>query len=267
MPDKHLNLFYTYNRDAELIENNLTRAFIGFLSVVSGEVRNEILSALLKKWDMSTDDSANTEKLDFTNARFALQSNIDPYLTRRSNRQVVLTISTTPLDVSSSAGVRDPEPTDEAENASSPTAVPDAWIYDERGAYCILIEAKVGSYPLSVGQLKAHVRDWFGSKFQTHRVHASLCSITWIDVLKTLRDILSDDIDLATSERALLSHMMEFISYYGYRIFDGFDFSGLCDPPALKLGRFTSPESKALDFKLRQIGSPPDFVLISRSPN
>ena len=32
--DRYLNLFYSYNRDNELIENNLTRAFIVTLQTI-----------------------------------------------------------------------------------------------------------------------------------------------------------------------------------------------------------------------------------------
>lgn len=107
MADRHLNLFYTYNRDNELIENNLTRAFIVFLSTVSGEVRHKILSTLLGRSDKTNGSSADAEGLDFKDACFALQSNINPYLPQNADRKALLTISTEPLDISSgTAGER-----------------------------------------------------------------------------------------------------------------------------------------------------------------
>lgn len=262
MADRHLNLFYTYNRDTELIENNLTRAFIVFLSVVSGEARHRILSTLLKRSRKPIDDLVDVEDLDFTDACFALQSNIDLYFPKSSARKLLLTISTEPLDTASSTAVPAMESTDESENYSSPTSVPDAWVYDNDPAYCILIEAKVGSYPLNIGQLKAHARDWFGSSLQSLDAHNSLCSITWVDVLETLRDALKGDSYVNSSEEALLSHMMSFISYYGYQLFEGFDFTGLCAPPDLIIDRLPLPKSKALDLNLHQLASPPEFVFM-----
>ena len=48
MTDQHLNLFYTYNRDSELIENNLTRAWIVTMRMLSAETRSQLLQALFK---------------------------------------------------------------------------------------------------------------------------------------------------------------------------------------------------------------------------
>ena len=45
--DRHLNLFYTYNRDPEFIENNLTRAFIVTLRALGGDTRRALLKQLL----------------------------------------------------------------------------------------------------------------------------------------------------------------------------------------------------------------------------
>lgn len=266
MADRHLNLFYTYNRDTELIENNLTRAFIVFLSIVSNEVRHKILSTLLGRSQKTINNPVNAEDLDFRNASFSLQSNIDRYLPENAGRKLLLTVSTEPLDIASSVTVTDMESADEGENGSDFSSVPDAWVYDETQGYCILIEAKVGYYPLSIGQLQAHARDWFGSDLQGPDSRNSLCSITWIDVLETLRDALNSDYYVHSSEEALLSHMMGFISYYGYRLFEGFNFSGLDAPPDLTFGHLPSPERKALDLSFHQLASPPDFMFMYCSP-
>lgn len=262
MADRHLNLFYTYNRDSELIENNLTRAFVVFLSIVSSEARNNILSTLFERSHKTINNTADAGGLVFSNASFALQSNIDRYLTKRSGRQLLLTISTEPLDITSSVAESDARSANEGENGSDFTSVPDAWIYDETRNYCILIEAKVGSYPLNVGQLQAHARDWFGSDLQRLNSRNSLYSITWIDVLVTLRDAIRDHSYVYHSEVTLLSHMMEFIGFYGYRLFKGFDFSGLNAPPDLIIGHLPSPRSMALDLSFDQLRSPPDFILM-----
>lgn len=247
MADRHLNLFYTYNRDSELIENNLTRAFIVFLSVVSNGTRNKILSTLLERSHKTLNNTAEVEGLDFANASFALQSNIDRHFTKRSGKQLLLTVSTEPLDITSSVAVSDTGSANKGENGSGSTSVPDAWIYDETRDYCILIEAKVGSYPLNIGQLQAHGRDWFGFNLQKLNSRNSLCSITWIDILVTLSDAIRDHSYMDHSEGTLLSHMMEFIGFYGYRLFEGFDFSDLYAPPDLIISNPPSQQSKTLE--------------------
>ncbi len=277
MADRHLNLFYTYNRDNELIENNLTRAFIVFLSTVSGEVRHKILSTLLERSDKTIGMSADAGGLDFKDARFALQSNINPYLSQNAGRKVLLTVSTEPLDVSSRTVGADTNSTGESEDDSTFPSVftsrPDAWIYDENGAYCILIEAKVGSYPLEIAQLQAHAEGWLRSSLQQLKSENSLFSITWIDVLRTLRDVLNDHAPIDRSEARLLSHMMEFIGYYNYPMWDDFDFSALSAPPGWVISdsslpiEGTIPSSGSLGLDFQQLTSPPDFMLMSRSPN
>lgn len=277
MADRHLNLFYTYNRDNELIENNLTRAFIVFLSTVSGEVRHKILSTLLERSDETIGMSADAEGLDFKDSRFALQSNIDLRLSQNADRKALLTISTEPLDIPSSTLVADPDATGESEDdcdfPSVSTSRPDAWIYDEKGAYCILIEAKVGSYPLEIAQLQAHAGGWLNSCLQRLKSNNSLFSITWFDVLRTLRDVLNDQSPLDRSEERLLSHMMEFIGYYGYPMWDDFAFSDLTAPPDWVISdsplppESTTPSSGSLGLDFQRLSSPPDSMLMSRSPN
>ena len=69
------------------------------------------------------------------------------------------------------------ESTDGGESDSGYTSVPDAWIYSNTRAYCILIEAKAGSYPLEIAQLEAHTRDWFDSNLESLKACDSLCSV------------------------------------------------------------------------------------------
>lgn len=259
MADRHLNLFYTYNRDTELIENNLTRAFIVFLSILSGEVRHNILTRLLKRAHETTKNAINIENLDFREARFALQSNIDRYIPKNSSRKLLLTISTEPLDPSFTIAATGTEAAAEIENDGYFTSVPDAWVYDDAQTYCILLEAKVGSYPLDIGQLKAHAMDWFGSSLQNLVACNSLGSITWIEVLEILRGTISY---VDSSGGRFIAHMMEFISYYGYRLFDGIDFGDLCMPPDWIIGNLLLRKSRALDLNFHHLESPPDFMLM-----
>ncbi len=265
--DRHLNLFYTYNRDSELVENNLTRAFVVSLSIVPGETRHNILSSLLEKSRRTGRDPANADKLNFTHARFALQSHVDRYLPKNAGTKLLLTISTEPLDAAPGLALTDEASADEIGNGGGSTSVPDAWVYSNTRAYCILIEAKVGSYPLDGGQLRSHANDWFGLSLETLSSNGSLCSVTWVDVLESLREALSDRSSSGPSEKALLSHLMEFLGYYGYRLFEGFDFGGLRVPPDLTIRNLPSSERGALNLGFDRLAMPPDFALVGSSPS
>ena len=69
MTDPHLNLFYSYNQDNELIENNLTRAWIVTLRMLSAEIRNLFLQTLFKNHLQVPDEQLPS----FRTAHFALQ--------------------------------------------------------------------------------------------------------------------------------------------------------------------------------------------------
>lgn len=262
MTDKHLNLFYTYSH-TELIENNLTRAFIVVLSAVSGKTRHHLLSALLEKSRKMALNPASIAYLDFANACFALQSNIDRSIPKKSSEKVLLTISTEPLDLSSRLIEKEMARPHEDNNERGYASVPDAWIYDD--TYCILLEVKVGDYPLSVGQLNAHARDWFGLSLEHLRSDHALCSVTWFDVLEILEAMSKERAYIHPVEETLLQHIKEFIGYYGYRLFTGIDFGSLDAPPDFALATLL-PSDSLLDklfagISLQDLKPPPDFRL------
>ena len=260
MPDKHLNLFYTYNRDAELIENNLTRAFIVLLSILPGETRQLILSRLLSRVNLRGDNGAKPA-WDFADAQFALQSNIKRHIPRQAKTQVLLTIATELLNI---------KPILKGDNTmlvmqerlnGDYTSIPDAWIVGPNNDYCILIEAKTGAYPLDRGQLQAHAEDWFGVSLKTLLDRNTLLSVTWMDVLKVLSRMLAQDDALGFSEKALLSHFIEFLKYYGYHIFDGIVLSGLQPPPSFRLIELSSAMTDSIDLTFHTLKPPPYFAL------
>jgi len=228
MYDKHLNLFYSYNRDIELIEDNLTRAFAVTLSLLSPSTALDFLSQLVFGYKKDIDSDSSPFDLDIDSLQIALQGNIDPAIPRSSEIPILLIISTDLLNVNSLLAFdADLLNTD---LSLDPSSRPDAWIYHDQGAYCILIEVKVGNYPINNAQLSSHVRDWFGLKCQDLYERSAIISRTWIQVLEIL-EIIANDTDVSFLDRKLLSHLVEFITYYGYSLFRGVQVEGLDDPP------------------------------------
>lgn len=202
--------------------------------MVSGKTRQNILSTLFGRSRKGSNVAVAVEDLEFADAHFALQSNINQSVPKNSRRKLLLTISTEPLVLASGAVGRNAEA--ENKEGRGSMSIPDAWIYDSGGSYCILIEAKVGSYPLDIGQLQPHARGWFGSDLQDLDSRNLLCSLTWIDVVMVLREVLNDRSYGGPSDASLVSHLAEFLGFYGYSLFDGFDLNGLHDPPHLNIG-------------------------------
>jgi len=154
MDDSHLNLFFSYNRDNELIENNLTRAFIVTLGILSPSTRDSFLRTLLISQTAPTSLQEIISKLSFENANFALQSNIEKESASKAKVKYILAIASysyeTPLeqlvDIESMTDI-DPTP------VALYKSIPDGWVYDHDKNYCFLIESKVGSNPVKNNQI------------------------------------------------------------------------------------------------------------------
>lgn len=267
MPDNHLNLFYTYNRDNELIENNLTRAFVVFLSIISGQNRHTILSKLLDTKYSTHTKSISNKNWDFTNVQFALQSNIDRHIPRNSAQKILLTISSETFDPFNRVDDVDAVTNERINNNSNFSSVPDAWIYDIFQDFCILIEAKIGSNLLELNQLNAHVIYWFDLTWRELIKSNSLYSITWINVLETLEEVYNNIELTESSDRHLIVHLMEFITYYGYHVFKGIDYSGLDDQPGFHLIRHHFIENIASKINFNKLEPPLNFQIYSRTYN
>lgn len=267
MSDNHLNLFYTYNRDNELIENNLTRAFVVFLSIISGQNRHAILSRLLDtKYSIHTKNISH-RNWDFTNVQFALQSNIARHIPRNSAQKILLTITTETFDALERIDDADEITNRKINDDSKFSSVPDAWIYDISQDFCILIEAKIGSNPLEFSQLKAHVRNWFGLTWHKLIKSNTSYSITWIDVLETLEELYNNLEMTESSDRHLIFHLMEFINYYGFRVFKGIDYSGLDDQPGFHFERHRSIGNIASKMNFSKLEPPLNFQIYGRTHN
>jgi hypothetical protein len=263
MSDRHLNLFYTYNRDAELVENNLTRAWIVSLKLLSGRVRDGLLRSLLEEPFRSLAMSQPGELPCFVNAQFALQGYMDASQANEFPDQYILTIASNRYggiedDSTTKPEAQEREGTSGAQSSTSGTySIPDAWIYDEKEGYCFLIEAKVGLNPVDDAQVKAHAAHWFGMTGRED-VRSRLLPLTWIDVLQAIGEVRSGrsggDVSLNDQESQILEALEDFIGFFGYHIFYGFDFRPLQNPP-----KFTIPVD-LLAFS--DLDDPPFYCLI-----
>jgi hypothetical protein len=259
MQDPHLNLFYTYNRDEELIENNLTRAFIVTLELLAPQSRARLLTSLLGKHRPETNTEGDHIPPDFTGAKFALQGYMDRVLLKRFTQKYILAIASNRYEDIEEAGEAQPVSDLPVRNYSS---IPDAWIYDANMGYCYLIEAKVGHNPLDSGQIIAHAHDWLGIRKLT-KVHERFISITWLDVIKALHEIKSEDLpensSLNIQEIKILDNFEEFLNLFGYKRFTGIHFDNFKAPPEFHLGEFDLIYSGHFDFS--NLPDPPQFHL------
>lgn len=236
MEAPHLNLFYSYNRDNELIENNLTRAWIVTLRMLSPEVRRALLVSLLKP----------PVDVVFTEPQFSLQGYMDLSTARTAQRKYVVALAT-----SSFNDVSTPHDFESGYEGS----IPDAWIYDAGGEYCYLVEAKVGDYPLTSVQLRSHAAHWLGLSGDQFKDH--LVSLTWFDVLDSISRIQAVG---SQQERQLLENLVGFLGYYGYRLFTGFDISNLQLPPDDFMMPVSTPPDTAAWLDPAGLFLPPDFT-------
>ncbi|MBM3331909.1 hypothetical protein FJY68_08695 [candidate division WOR-3 bacterium] len=246
MADPHLNLFYSYNRspESELIEDNLTRAFIQVLRALSAEARGWFLDQLFK------DQDNGLSECDFTRAEFALQDHMTKPAHEFEVKRIV-TLST-----------RVPE-TEEIKPEEQPSggSRPDAWIYDSNErerSYCLLIECKRGDNPIDPAQLKRHTQEWF---------HAPLKEIVqtplkWNDVLEAIEAAKNPPSRLNGQELHIVGQLEQFLGFFGYRVFKGFGFAGLRRVPDFRLAcaRARSSEHGGL-FHFAELGPPLDFRL------
>jgi hypothetical protein len=272
MFDRHSNLFYTYNRDTELIENNLTRAWIVSLSLLSGEVKDGLLKALLEKPFRSLGAGDRGGLPSFLNAEFALQGYMDDSETRKFPHKYILTIAS---DRREETGQDNPEEEDSPENrekglrtTSSKSylgSIPDAWIFDKEEGYCFLIEAKVGLNPIDDKQVKAHAAGWFG--LDPERIQDHLLPLTWVDVLHAINQVRtdqsSDRLSLNAQECQILNELEEYLGFFGYRLFHGLDFEPLRNPPKYRMSLAREGRSGAFLFALSDLDVPPLFQLIT----
>ena len=237
MTDPHLNLFYTYNQDNQLIENNLTRAFIITTRFLSEPSRDILWNSLIAERVGSTLIGNSLKSISLENAEFALQDNMDRDISRSSLNKFIVSISSYRYEVPDDIQV------------TIYTSKPDGWIYDQSGTYCFLVESKIGDNPISNPQIISHALKWL--EIPQTKLTEHLISLTWNDVVGGVQNLListisSESPGLSYQERSLLNDFKDYMKLYGYGKYSGLSFDGLVNAPSLHI----MEQEKSIDYRL-----------------
>ncbi len=245
MHDPHLNLFYSYNHDNELIENNLTRAWIVTMRLLSPPARGRLLAAVLGEAH-GRNPLAGEPPPGLEHAEFALQGHMKKSLCRALRGKYVLAIASERYEES--------EPKETAAHDETYASVPDAWIYD-RDRWVYLVEAKVGAYPLRDQQLRGHAKAWLGLAGK-EELQAHLLSLSWFDVLAAIEE-LREGGPLADYEHRLLAELVEYLGWFGYHLFEGFRWDKLQHAPGFQIAVLSKRPTDLPGFD--RLSEPPRF--------
>ena len=233
--DKHLNCFYSYNHDYELIENNLTRAFILTLKGMSQVTKNIFLPNLHSIF----------YKYDLSHMNFALQNNIEMNPKDFKNK-IILTLSTDTFCLyekelksfnkefvkNTLTSRKCPSNFPDYLQNLCYGSIPDAWIYDgENNHYCILIECKKQDDKLYYPQLIRHAYANFGYH-DVNEIEKNTIKLTWNNILEGLLKIVKNNEYCNAQEEFLLENFIEYLGFFGYSVFKGFNFNKLTAHPS-----------------------------------
>jgi hypothetical protein len=255
MRDRHLNIFYTYNRDNQLIENNLTRALIVTLDLLTGSSKDRLIKEIFNRSLLGRVAQNEIHTYSFDPSSFSLQGHMDKEWSRCTANCYLFTIAGYSLDI-----VR----TDSAGYGS----IPDAWIFDREQELCILIEVKLVGGELGHNQLYAHAADWLHLK-EEREIADRLISVTWTDIAETLHSLRSGKAGslniLTPQDLDLLSQLQTYIGFYGVLVFEGIRFEDLLPAPtcSLPLQKLKFQMEHAFDF--HELKPPPNFNIVTNT--
>lgn len=236
--DKHLNCFYSYNLNEELIENNLTRSFIVTLLGLTSTTRNLFFHAL---------DDDRLCRYDFSHAQFALQNNIDidPKKHYDKHNIYIMTLSSDTFIQSKDEllGINKEHIRSTLKNKKPSLgshkllielcsgSIPDAWIYDAKeNKYCFLIECKKQDDFLYFPQLVRHAYINYGLD-DIEDIRNCIIKITWTNILENFLNIIENKELANDQEKFLIDNFVHYLGFFGYSYFKGFDFHSLPDQP------------------------------------
>ncbi len=255
--DRHLNLFYSYmarDEEGRPLEDNLTRAFINTVRMLPSNRSEQLLDSLFARAKhrmvspsdpkpLGGDEAVRLRDIDFGQVDATLQENVPssrhPWQVEDGRRYMV-TISSGD----------EPKPGSKSDGGSCP----DAWLFSKGApSYCFLIESKCWSdNPIDPGQMCRHWNEWFARSNKDYKswdeLAPTLLDLTWYDVLEAVDSVLPELTGRAgnaskadceppgDNEKMVLTHLWEYIGYYGYRLFKGFNVIDPWASSSLQLG-------------------------------
>lgn len=267
--DRHLNIFYSYNRDNELIENNMTRAFIVSMRIISRKLRSHILSKLLKS-NVKLELLSRLENIDF-----ALQENIPISVDklREITNKYIITLTGNNI-IEDLEKYSDSKLFDKVQ--FSPYIKPDAWIFDNEKDpnFCFMIECKTINDVLNAEQIIAYAKYFFGI-YNYDEMEKIIIRISWYDIVDICSDLLRDDFLGNEQEALVLENLIGYLSYCNVIPFTGFTFDNIPKFPEYNIAEFLEfnfdrmPEmpiyefSVFIDFGLERLPKLPSYKIIA----
>lgn len=246
--DRHLNLFVSYNHD--LTEDNLTRAFIVTLSLLSTDTNHIFLKTILSR-------SQYSEKLDFedlfeqdlNSIQFALQGNIEierkkifafPHkylvtITGNNDFAEVDDYLSTEEDVEKTLLKREPpkgSPQFQLLKKLCSDSRPDGWIYNKDKGFVFLIESKTANSILYYSQVISHAYNWLGLSKVSEILERTI-KIRWSDIANSIDRLIR--MQITESEKRLLKELSNYLEYNGFKAFKGLQWNKLKPPPQINV--------------------------------
>jgi len=233
MEDKHLNIFFSYNADNQLIENNMTRGLIVALKTLSQGARNEFLFRLLSPY---VDICTLIGKQD---VRFALQGNIpiSKNDVLKIPHKYIIALTGTKI-IEGLDNYQDKAIYEEIRGDQN--IRPDAWIFQagESPAYCFLIECKMPDQPLFAEQIIAYAKFYFAVR-DFEELTQRVINLTWDEIVETCDLIRIGSYPISKPEASILRDLKEFLSICGVTTFKGIDLSAIIALPEFVISGLT----------------------------
>lgn len=256
MPDPHLNIFYSYDRD--MCEDNMTRALMVTLKTISPATKKSILGQLLQN-HIDIDFLQGSEQIEF-----ALQGNMqirDQKQIKKAPYRYLISLTGHNV-ITEEHKFRAKEHDDENEDLSR--VRPDAWIYDssKEPRYCFLIECKTVDAELRASQLIAYGRRFFGIA-RNSEIDQRTIKLTWAEVVDVCQDVLSRGAVSNRQEESIIWNLLEYLELSGVVPFRGLPLVEIPDLPAISMLVQVDGLMRTNGLGIKQIPEVPELVLQS----
>jgi hypothetical protein len=193
---------------------------------------------------------------DFSNATFRLQGNIERKDTRKRKHKRILAIATHELEEILTDGEKAKRTSKNSDTDTYEGSIPDAWLYDAKEDYAYLVESKIGVNPLTDSQLKQEAKDWLG--YGTSDAKDNTRVLTWFDVVEAVDEVERKSWgELNEQERRVLAALREYLGFYDYWLFSGFELGSLESPPQFTI----QAQPNSVSFRFEDLANPPTFHL------